>query len=248
MSQTFIYTVHLHFQGETLLSLLMNSPLSAYLSAGECSLSSLFRVWISVTFTVWSVLHGVRWCMLSALGGPLHWSMLSQHRSPSWPPWLWWMHCFGLSLMQKGTPIYPLVTAASDIFPRNSHLKLSQLSHRWTEITRQIFVGRAFNQPVTLTNQIFMQKKYASQTKHTQTGIHHRKNIQNSVILCITQAYPCWFHPNFLNTTYSVSRGSKPLFQGILYGLQTQFRAGMSAHSSPLHSLLALPRQVYKEL
>lgn len=20
---------------------------------------------------------------------------------PSWPPWLWWMHCFGLSLVQK---------------------------------------------------------------------------------------------------------------------------------------------------
>lgn len=33
----------------------------------------------SVWSLVWTVLPGVRWCALSALGGPLHWSILSWH-------------------------------------------------------------------------------------------------------------------------------------------------------------------------
>lgn len=50
-----------------------------YLSARKRKkhLSSLFVVWVSVKLTVWSVLHGVRWRTLSALGGPLHRSVLS---------------------------------------------------------------------------------------------------------------------------------------------------------------------------
>lgn len=58
-------------------------------------------VWHSVKLTVWSVFHGVRWCMLSALGGPCHWSITLPASLSSWPPWLLWILCFGLSLMQK---------------------------------------------------------------------------------------------------------------------------------------------------
>lgn len=83
-----IYTIDQFSQGDMLLPLLTFdiSPQWAFVSASE-RLPSIFGVSDSVKLAVWSVVRGVRWCMLSALGGPLHWS---------WPPCLWWMHCFGL--------------------------------------------------------------------------------------------------------------------------------------------------------
>lgn len=120
------------FQGDALLLFLMRSPLSAYLSAREKErhLSSLFGVWISVKLTVWSVLHGVRWRTLSALGGPRHWSMLSQHPFLADHPDSDGCPVLDCHSCRKAPWSIPLLTVASDIFPHNSHLTLSQLSHQ----------------------------------------------------------------------------------------------------------------------
>lgn len=50
-----------------------------FISQKQSHPPSLFGVWLRVNLTVWSGLHGVRWCTLSTLGGPPHWGVPSQH-------------------------------------------------------------------------------------------------------------------------------------------------------------------------
>lgn len=67
----------------------MTNYMQLFFQPDACSLSVL-AVWMSMKLTVWSGLHGVRWCTPSALGGPLHWCILSLHPFPFDHPGVDW--------------------------------------------------------------------------------------------------------------------------------------------------------------
>lgn len=141
--------------------------------------------------------------MPSALGGPLYSSVISLASHPSWPPWLWWMHCFGPSLVQKGP-----WSISSSLQPQTS----SFITRVWS---RRAEIAPRFNNylfvHVGLIVCVYLNTSISSVSAHARS---HNTSGKRNRALWETRAQPCRDYPNFLNAASSIFRASKPSFQG----------------------------------